>query len=80
MAPKTMNKWKEHEWWVEAENSLKPMLWITQHAILEGCHWATLSTSFGHILSIGTAPNDVLVFFVKTKNELMTKISCKGRS
>jgi len=36
MALKTLNEWKEHGWWIEAENPLKPMLWITEQAILEG--------------------------------------------
>jgi len=79
MVLKTLNQWKEYEWWIEAKNPLKPMLWITEQAILEGRHWATLGTVFGQIPSIGTTPNNLLIFFVTIENEPMTKFRLKRK-
>jgi hypothetical protein len=33
-----------------AEEAEKPMLWITNHAVLEGRHWSALEKEFGQIL------------------------------
>jgi hypothetical protein len=29
---------KDHRWWIMAEKAEKPMLWITDHVVLEGWH------------------------------------------
>ena len=35
------NNWKDHGWWIMAEEAKMPMLWITSHDVVEGRHWCT---------------------------------------
>jgi hypothetical protein len=50
MATNAKEEWKDHEWWIMAEEAEKPMLWITDHAMLEGRHWSVLGKEFEEIL------------------------------
>jgi hypothetical protein len=50
MATNAKEEWKDHGWWIMAEEAEKPMLWITNHAVLEGRHWSALEKEFGQIL------------------------------
>jgi hypothetical protein len=42
------------------------MLWITDHAVLEGRHWSALGKEFGETLQITTSGSDFLIFHVHT--------------
>jgi hypothetical protein len=35
MALKVTNDWKDHGWWIMAEEAKMPMLWITSHAVVK---------------------------------------------
>jgi hypothetical protein len=41
MVLKVRNDWKDHGWWIMAEEAEMPVLWITSHAVVEGRHWFT---------------------------------------
>jgi hypothetical protein len=36
MAFNAKEEWKDNGWWIMAEEAEKPMLWIIDHAVLEG--------------------------------------------
>jgi hypothetical protein len=38
MATNAKEEWKDHGWWIMVEEVEKSMLWITDHAVLEGRH------------------------------------------
>jgi hypothetical protein len=52
MAHKETNNWKDHRWWIMAEEAKMPMLWITSHAVVEGRDWLALGKVFWQILNI----------------------------
>lgn len=73
MAPKTHNEWVKHGWWISAEESEQPMLWITEHAVIEGRHWCALAKKFGHILNISPATNEYVLFSVTSPDSDLVK-------
>jgi hypothetical protein len=52
MATNAKEEWKDHRGWIMAEEAEKPMLWITDHAVLEGRYWSALGKEFGEILHL----------------------------
>jgi hypothetical protein len=64
MAHKGTNDWKDHGWWIMAEEAEMSMLWITSHAVVEGRQWSALGKVFGQILSITSSGIDSQIFSV----------------
>jgi hypothetical protein len=69
MATNAKEECKDHGWWIMAEEAEKPMLWITDHAVLEVRHWSALGKEFGEILHITTSGSDILIFHVHTAED-----------
>jgi hypothetical protein len=69
MATNGKEEWKDHGCWIMAEEAEKPMLWITDHAVLEGRQWSALGKEFGEILEITTSKSDFLIFHVHTAED-----------
>ena len=67
MAPKVRNDWKDHGWWIVAEEAEMPMLRITMHTIVEGRHWSALGKVFEQILMITPLESDSLIFSLTTE-------------
>jgi hypothetical protein len=64
MAHKVINDWKDHWWWIMAEEVEMPILWITSHAVVEGQHWLALGKVFGQFRSIIPSRTDSQIFSV----------------
>jgi hypothetical protein len=79
MATNTKEEWKDHRWWIMAKEAEKPMLWITDHAVLEGRHWSTLGKEFGEILQITTLGSDFLIFHVHTAEDPLLRYKLQRR-
>jgi hypothetical protein len=79
MAPKVTNNWKDHGWWIVAEEAEMPMLWITMHAIVEGRHWSALGKVFGQILMITPSGSDSLIFGVSAEGTPLLKVRLQRR-
>jgi hypothetical protein len=74
MALKVTNDWKDHEWWIVAEEAEMPMLWITMHAIVEGRHWLALGKVFEQILMITPSGSNSLIFNVTVEGTPQRKL------
>jgi hypothetical protein len=64
MATNAKEEWKDHGCWIMPEEAEKPMLWITDHTVLECQYWLELGKEFGEILQITTSGSDFLIFHV----------------
>jgi hypothetical protein len=62
-----------------AEEVAKPMLWITDHAVLEGRYWSALGKEFGEILQITTSGSDFLIFHVHTAEHPLLRYKLQRR-
>jgi hypothetical protein len=79
MATNAKEEWKDHGWWIMAEKVEKPMLWITDHAVLEGRHWSVLGKEFGQILQITISRTDFLIFHAHTDDDPLLKYKLQRR-
>jgi hypothetical protein len=79
MATNAKKEWKDHGWWIMAEEAEKPMLWITDHAVLEGRHWLALGKEFGEILQITTSGSDFQIFHVHTAEDPLLRYKLQRR-
>jgi hypothetical protein len=79
MVPKVTNDWKDHRWWIVAEEAKMPMLWITMHGIVEGRHWSALGKVFGQILMITSSGSNSLIFSVTAEGIPLLKVRLQRR-
>ena len=79
MATNMKEESKDHGWWIKVEEAEKPMLWITDHVVIEGRHWSALGKEFGEILQITTLGSDFLIFHVHTTKDPLVRYKLQRR-
>ena len=57
----------------------KALLWITNHAVVEGKHWSTIGKQFGEILQIISFGKDFLIFRIHTEEDPLLKIKLQRK-